>query len=125
MFVIIKRIVVFGCRDYKNYKEASQYIDFCISNIKTEYKLVFVSGHCRGADIIGERYAQERGYEVELYPAEWKKYGNCAGPIRNEKMSVIGDYFIGFWDSKSTGTKSTIKYVLQNHKPLKIKIINT
>lgn len=31
---MIKRIVVAGGRDYENYEEAKQYIDFCIENIK-------------------------------------------------------------------------------------------
>lgn len=120
-----KRVVVFGCRYFEDFKTASQYIDFCISNIKDKYTLIFVSGHCSGADIMGERYALEKGYKIELYPAQWKKYGNRAGPIRNRQMAEVGDYFIGFWDGKSAGTLSMIKCVNEICKPLKIKKINT
>lgn len=118
-----KRIVIFGCRYYRDFKTASQYIDFCISNIKDKYTLIFVSGNCKGADIIGEQYARENGYTIELYPAEWKRYGKRAGHIRNKAMAEIGDYFIGFWDGKSAGTRSMINYVYQAGKPLKIKKI--
>ncbi len=120
---MVKRIVVAGCRDYDNYEEAKRYIDFCINRIKNEYELIFVSGDCRGADKLGERYAIENGYAVERYPADWKKYGRSAGPKRNEKMAEIADYVICFWDGKSCGTQSMIKYAKEYNKILKIKYI--
>ena len=102
--------MIAGCRYYDNYKEAKKYIDFCISNIRKENKIIIVSGCANGADIIGERYAEENGFTVEKYPADWKKYGKSAGPIRNEEMAEICDYVICFWDGKSKGTKSMIEY---------------
>ena len=84
---MIKRVVVAGCRDFNDYKTAREYIDFCISKIKKENELIFVSGGCRGADALGERYALENGYKIERYPADWEKYGKSAGPIRNKEMA--------------------------------------
>lgn len=75
--------MVAGCRDYKDYDQARQYIDFGISRIKSEYTLIFVSGGCTGADMLGERYAKEHGYRIERYSAKWEKYGRAAGPKRN------------------------------------------
>lgn len=106
--MIQKRIVVAGCREYQNYQEASGYISFCIREIKETFSLVFMSGGCRGADSLGERYALENGFPIERYPAEWTKYGAAAGPIRNRKMAEICDYVICFWDGKSRGTQSMI-----------------
>ena len=120
---MIKRIVIAGSRDYNNYEEAKEFIDFCIQNIKIEHQLVFVSGCCYGADALGERYAKENGYGLELYPADWIKYGKSAGPKRNLKMAELADYVIYFWDRKSTGTKSMIKFAKQLNKPIRIKYI--
>ncbi|MBQ6708862.1 MAG: DUF2493 domain-containing protein [Clostridia bacterium] len=120
---MVKRIVVAGCRDYYNYEEAREYIDFCINRIKNEYELIFISGDCRGTDQLGERYAIEHGYAVEHYPADWKKYGRAAGPKRNEKMAEVADYVICFWDGKSRGTGSMIKYAERYGKELKVKYI--
>lgn len=120
---MIKRIVVAGCRYYNDYCEAEKYIDFCINNIKSKYTLIFVSGGCCGADSLGERYASENGYAIEIYNAEWSKYGKKAGPVRNQKMAEIGDYFICFWDGKSKGTKNLIDNVRLIEKPLRIKKI--
>lgn len=117
---MVKRIVVSGCRNYCNYTEVKKYIDICISKIKTEYTLIFVSGTCKGADSLGERYALENNYGLEKYPAEWDKFGRSAGPRRNKIMAEIGDYFICFWDGKSTGTKSMIDYATELKKPIRI-----
>ena len=120
---LIKRVVVAGCRNYNDYSEAKEYIDFCVKNIKKKYTLIFISGGCTGADCLGERYAKENGYATEYYPAEWNKYGKSAGPKRNEKMAQVGDYIICFWDGKSRGTKSMIAYAKKFNKPIRIKYI--
>ncbi len=118
-----KRVVIAGCRDYNNYDEAKEYIDFCLSDIRKENNIIIVSGGASGADSIGERYAEENGFEVEKYPADWKTYGRSAGPRRNRQMAEISDYVICFWDEKSRGTKSMIDYAKKYNKPVKIKII--
>lgn len=118
-----KRIVVAGCRDFCDYKIAKKYIDFCISDIKKKYNLIFISGGCRGADLLGERYAKENGFELKIYPANWEKYGKSAGPIRNKQMAADCDYLICFWDGKSPGTKSMIHFAKQSNIPTRIKII--
>lgn len=120
---MIKRIIIAGCRYYNNYTEAKEYIDFCISRIKNEYTLIFVSGGCRGADTLGERYATENGYKFERYSADWKKYGKSAGPRRNRIMAEISDYIICFWDGKSNGTESMIRIAQARGKKIKIKRI--
>ena len=105
---MILKIVIAGCRYYNNYNEAKEYIDFCIREIKKNNTIVILSGGCKGADAIGERYAIENGYEIRKFVANWDKYGKAAGPIRNEQMAIEADYIICFWDYKSRGTKSTI-----------------
>ncbi len=120
---MIKRVVIAGCRDYSNYKEAKEYIDYCISNIRKENTIIIVSGGANGADALGELYAKENGFEIERYPADWGKYGRSAGPKRNKQMAENGDYVICFWDGKSRGTKSMIEYAKKYGKPIRIKQI--
>lgn len=122
---MIKRVVVAGSRNYNDYDKAKEYIDLCISEIKNKYTLIFLSGGCRGADMLGERYAEENGFKVERYPAEWDRYGKEAGPKRNREMAEGADFVICFWDGKSRGTKSMIKYATLNGKPIRIKIVDT
>ena len=118
-----KRVVVAGCRNYENYSEAKRYIDYCISAISKKYELIFLSGGCRGADSLGERYASENGYKLEIYQADWERYGKSAGPRRNKEMAEKADYVICFWDGKSRGTKLMIEFAKSMNKPIKIKMI--
>ncbi len=120
---MIKRVVIAGCRNYDNYDEAKQFIDLALSNIRKNNAIIIVSGCASGADTIGERYANENGLEVERYPADWRKYGRCAGPIRNRQMAEVCDFVICFWDGQSRGTKSMIEYARQYGKPIRIKKI--
>lgn len=120
---MIKRIIVAGCRDYENYDDAKEYIEMCIKKIKEKYTLIFLSGGCRGADMLGEKYANENGFRIERYSADWQKYGKSAGPKRNLQMAKACDYVICFWDGKSRGTATMIYYAKRFKKPLKIKRI--
>lgn len=74
---------------------------------------VIVHGACLdGADYIADRLAARRGFKIERFPAQWKKYGRSAGPMRNGEMVATLDpetdrAFI-FWDGKSRGTKDIL-----------------
>jgi len=43
--------------------------DYFLQDEKKE-DVVIISGHSSGADALGERYAQERGFLLETYPAD-------------------------------------------------------
>ena len=119
----MKKIVVAGCRDYNNYTEAKEFIEQCISKIKKEHTLIFLSGGCRGADKLGERFAEENGYKLIRYEANLDELGSSAGPIRNYEMAQACDCVICFWDGKSKGTKSMIEFANSFKKPIRIKNI--
>ena len=119
----VKRVVVAGCRDYTDYENAKQFIDFCISNIRKNNEIIIVSGGAKGADMLGERYARENGLKIERYLADWETYGKSAGPRRNMQMAKVCDYVICFWDGKSSGTASMIAYAKERNIPIRIKAI--
>lgn len=120
---MIKRIIIAGSRNYDNYEEASAFIDSCLVEIRKKYTIIIISGGSRGADAIGERYAIANGLNIEKYPADWKRFGRSAGPIRNKQMAEICDLVICFWDGKSKGTKSMIDYANKYNKHIYIKKI--
>ena len=117
------RIVIAGSRDYNNYPEAKQFINAVIQKLNKGTKIIFLSGGCRGADMLGEQYAVECGYPIERYPAQWDKYGKAAGVIRNQAMAELCDYVICFWDGKSRGTKAMIESAQKAGKIVEIRYI--
>lgn len=116
------KIVIGGCRNYNNYNVFKAFIDEILKN--KEYPITILSGHCLGVDTMAEQYANQNGFELEIFPAEWKEYGRAAGPLRNKKMVEQCDMVIAFWDSKSKGTQSLISYAKANNKTVIIKYIS-
>lgn len=47
---------------------------------------VVIEGDAPGADRIAGQLARRHGLEVLTYPADWARYGDAAGPIRNARM---------------------------------------
>ena len=117
------KIVVAGCRTYENYTEAKLFLDECLEEYKEKTTLIFLSGGCKGADRLGERYAKENGYQIIPYPALWQKYGKGAGLIRNKEMAKDCDLAIVFWDGKSRGTALMIALAEKYNKKVIIKWI--
>lgn len=62
-----------------------------------------ISGGATGADTLGINWAKERGADYEVFPADWKKHGKAAGPIRNIQMIDSGiDVLIAFRGGRGT-----------------------
>lgn len=106
------RIIVAGGRDFTDYAILSKTLDAVLERY-TLHEVQIVSGYCRGADALGERYATEHGIPVKRFPADWLAYGKAAGPIRNRKMAEYAaerdGMLVAFWDGKSRGTASMIR----------------
>lgn len=102
------KVIIAGCRDFADYELLKEKCNFYLQNKKPE-NIVIVSGHASGADALGERYAQERGLQLETYPADWKAHGRAAGPIRNAQIATVADALIALWDGKSHGIKNMIE----------------
>lgn len=117
---MVKRVVVAGSRNYFDYNQAKTYIDLCLSELSKNNEIIIISGGCRGADKLGEIYANENGLKIERYVARWDLYGKSAGPKRNSLMAEKCDYVICFWDGKSKGTKSMIDIAKKLGKPIRV-----
>lgn len=72
---------------------------------------VLLHGDCRGADRIAADIGYMLKFVVFAFPADWNRYGNAAGPIRNRKMlDEKPDIVIAFHSNlqESRGTKDCV-----------------
>lgn len=117
-----RRIVVAGSRTFTDYATAKETL-LCFLATEPADDILILSGGCRGADQLGERFAEEQGYALEYFSAQWKLYGKAAGPMRNRRMIDACDAVVCFWDGHSRGTRSLIRYARTKQKRLLIRYI--
>lgn len=117
--LVIFKVIIAGGRDFNDYELLKMKCDYYLSFVQ-ESEIVIVSGHARGADSLGEQYANEKGYQLDVHPADWDKYGKSAGYRRNQEMVDVASAAICFWDGKSKGTKHTIDLCKKKGIPCKV-----
>ena len=79
-----------------------------------------VSGGAIGVDTIAANYAKENGLLLTVFLPEYGRYGRAAPILRNQKIVDYADQILAFWDGRSKGTRSVIKYAEKTGKPCKI-----
>lgn len=115
-------VIIAGSRGFSNYKLLREQCNKFLREKRKTSNIIVVSGHARGADTLGEKYAQDEGFTLEIYPAQWKKFGKRAGYRRNEQMAEVADALIAFWDGSSKGTKHMIE--IMENKKLLVRVVN-
>lgn len=128
------KVLVAGGRDFNDLTVLGVKLDSLLRNKVETHNIVIVSGKAKGADTLGETYAELRGYEVEEYPADWKnicvegavikenkhgKYNAVAGHMRNIDMAIACDVGVIFWDTQSSGTYNMIYLLEIYEKPMR------
>lgn len=118
------RVIIAGSRDFQDQKLLYETMDKLLQNKRRREKIVVICGMAKGADLMGARYAKDRGYKIRYFPAEWDKYGKKAGMIRNEEMAKNADALVAFWNSVSPGTKNMIETAAKYNLAVRIKKYN-
>ena len=97
------RVIIAGGSTF----DSLDYMNKCLARVKKDIEVI-MSGRGWGADKLAENFASQHGIDLELFPANWGKYGEDAGYVRwNKVFSSQGvDRVILFWDGKSEGTKT-------------------
>jgi len=88
--------------DYATLEAAIRFSGFTITRV--------ISGEAEGVDQLGERWARDHGLAIHQCPADWKKHGRAAGPIRNKQMANIGEALIALPCPCSKGTHGMIRF---------------
>lgn len=115
-------ILVVGSRNYNNYKEFCNVLDYLLSHYYPE-NVTLISGGAKGADSLAEQYAKSRGIDIIVMKADWNAYGKKAGYIRNEAMhKALSEYsnrhVIAFWDEESKGTAHSFLLAKKYQNPI-------
>lgn len=79
-----------------------------------------VTGCARGTDAMARRFAADKKIPLVVKPAEWRKYGRAAGPIRNAEIVKECTTMLAFRMEMSPGTSNSIALAKKANKPVEV-----
>ena len=79
-----------------------------------------VSGGAVGVDACAAQYAKSRTLKLCEFLPQYERYGRAAPIVRNKEIVDYADRILVFWDGKSGGTLSVIKYAKKVGKPCEV-----
>lgn len=110
------RILITGGRDF----DERAMLFMALDRLHAEHGFtILIHGDAKGADRLGGEWAVERSVVVLACPADWKRHGRGAGPIRNRQMlEHKPDLLVAFPGGKGTAdmvavaTKAGLRVVM-------------
>lgn len=101
------KVLITGSRSWTDYRTIVE----AFQKIISDSPVTLISGNCpQGADFLCEKAAKELGWDIELYPADWDKYGKRAGFLRNTEMVELGaELCLAFIHNDSKGASMTVR----------------
>ena len=90
------RVCVTGGRDWQD----KRYVWRCLNEFERDHGEIIElgEGEATGVDTFARKWAEAAGVPVKPYPADWDRYGDAAGSIRNAEMlgDFLPDYLLVF-----------------------------
>lgn len=105
------KIAIIGSRNL-DVKNLGEYLPDGVTEI--------VSGGAKGIDTCAAEYARKSSLKLTEFLPEYDKYGRAAPIVRNKTIVEYADFVLAFWDGKSKGTLSVIKYCQKIGKKCKV-----
>lgn len=109
------RIIIAGSRNFDDYEILKTEVVNIVKYFNRPRKYIkIISGGAKGADKLGEKFAEEYQMQVKRFIPDWDGLGRRAGVIRNDEMAryAVADnskgMLIAFWDGESRGTMHMI-----------------
>lgn len=124
------RILVTGTRENSTFIEhmVRETLNVLVhsENVPQGRQVIIVHGQCPrgGVDYYADSWARENGFQPERHPADWKKHGKAAGPVRNTAMVASRiDYCVGFPAAGSRGTWDCLQKAVDAGIPTEVHVI--
>ncbi len=82
-----------------------------------------VSGGAQGVDKCAAEYAERNNIPLTEFLPEYTLYGRAAPIVRNKEIVDYADKIIVFWNGRSRGTLSVIRYAEKTNKKCEVIIL--
>lgn len=94
------------------------------AKVSPETEIIIIEGGAPGIDTLARLCAISLGLQYRTLAADWERFGDIAGILRNEVLIRHADFCLFYWDGKSTGTKDAIRLAENYGKEKLTTIIN-
>ena len=101
------KLIIAGSMDFVQRIPVFEIIEFNITFQGLEPDVV-ICGCVKGVDTLGAEWAFSKGIPIEYFPANWKKHGNRAGPLRNKQMANAADTLLVIRKADSKGSNDML-----------------
>lgn len=109
------KVIIAGSRSITDYAEVERAMKECGFT-----PTIIISGTARGADRLGEQWAQQHSVRCVRMPADWDKHGHSAGVMRNVAMAKEADALVLVWDGRSRGSAHMLRTMQGLSKPVHV-----
>lgn len=109
------KLGIVGSRDFNDY----EFLKKSLESVKNKVTLV-VSGGAKGADSLGERWANENNIPVKIFLPDWNKHGKSAGYKRNVQIVDESDWIVAYQVNNSKGTQHSINLAYEKGKRVRV-----
>ncbi len=118
----LRLILVCGSRDWTDEQPIRERLRHIIDAVPPEAdEPTVIHGDAPGADSIAGAVALDLGFWVEAMPADWRRHGKKAGPLRNLSMlDRKPDLVLAFQKNASRGTQHTIDQARARGIPVEV-----
>lgn len=118
----MKRILITGSRDWTDVDRIHRaLVEVWNDDLACDPEIILIHGAATGADTIAGEIATAFGWSMEVYPADWERFGKAAGPIRNNQMVATGaDVCLAFPMAHSRGTVHCMKAAERAGIPVRV-----
>ena len=104
------KIAIVGSRTFEDYDAMRSFIEEKLATMEHTTIEAVVSGGARGADALAERYAQERGLRMIIFPANGKSMVGEQDLFAMWILSVNVMYALPFGTARATAHSTTLSY---------------
>uniref|UniRef100_A0A6C0BN01 YspA cpYpsA-related SLOG domain-containing protein n=1 Tax=viral metagenome TaxID=1070528 RepID=A0A6C0BN01_9ZZZZ len=114
------KLAIVGSRDFQNEVQFNDWMREALAewSAETTPPILVVSGGARGADSLGEKWANARGIETLIFKPDWKTHGKRAGILRNYDIISAATHVIAFPSRHGRGTQHSIRVAREQQKPV-------
>ena len=100
------KLAIVGSRDYSDYSFFSVQIEQFLAGRRPD---LIISGGASGIDSLAERYAREHDLPLQVFAADWRRFGKSAGPRRNTQIVDAATHLLAFPSATSVGTYDSVR----------------